>query len=64
MRRYLICYWEERNDIATDLEELIDAEDIKDALDEFSKTKNHKKISSISVVANHFYTPNLDYINK
>lgn len=57
MKRYLICYWEERNDVATDLEELIDAEDIKDALDKFKE--NYKKISSISVVTNHFYTPTL-----
>jgi len=55
MKRYLICYWEERNDVATDLEELVDAEDIKDALNKF--VGNQKKISSISVVTNHFYKP-------
>jgi hypothetical protein len=64
MRRYLICYWTERNDVATDLEDLVDADNIMEALEKFTGTKVFKRITSVSEVANPQYAPNLEYVIK
>lgn len=64
MRKYLICYWTERNDVATDLEDIVEADNIREALDEFITTTVFRKINSISEIINPNYTPNFDYGNK
>jgi hypothetical protein len=61
MRKYLICYWAERNDCATDLEELVDANNIMEALEKFIAFSVFKRITSISEVINPNYTPDFDY---
>lgn len=49
MRRYLIFYWVERNDEATDLEIIVEADNIKDAIKEFEKqVRLFKRISTIT----------------
>jgi hypothetical protein len=53
MKKYLICYWTERNDESTDLEEIIDADNIMQALEEFTATRVFKRITSVSEIANH-----------
>ena len=59
MKKYLICYWTERNDVSTDLEDLIEADNIKEALDKFINIKGFKNITSISVIPN--FIPRFDY---
>ena len=49
MRRYLIWYWVEQNDESTDLEIIIEANNIKEAIDKFEKqVKLFKRISTIT----------------
>lgn len=49
MRRYLIFYWAEQNDEATDLEIIIEASNIKEAINKFEKqVKLFKRISTIT----------------
>jgi hypothetical protein len=64
MRRYLICYWTERNDECTDLEKFIDADNIMEALEKFTASTVFKSIDSISLIVNPNYRPNFDYKNK
>jgi hypothetical protein len=48
MTKYLITYWTERNDESTDVEMIIEAYNITDALKKFlSMNIIHKKIESI-----------------
>ena len=61
MRKYLICYWVERNDEPVDLEAVVEADDIREALDEFILTTIFRKIRSISEIIDVNYTPNFDY---
>lgn len=62
MKKYLICYWAERNDEATDLEDFVEADNIMEALRKFTAGKRVlKKVSSISEVANHNYIPDFNY---
>ena len=62
MKKYLICYWAERNDVSTDLEDLIDADNIKEALDKFIEARGLINITSISVIPN--FIPRFDYENN
>jgi hypothetical protein len=48
MRKYLVCYWTERNDVSTDLEIVIEADNIREALDKFHYTHHYRRVSSIS----------------
>jgi hypothetical protein len=64
MRRYLICYWTERNDCATDLENIVEADNITEALKKFKTNNVFKSINSISEIINPNYTPNFDYENN
>lgn len=64
MKKYLICYWAERNDVATDLEDIVEAESMIEALQEFIDSRVFKSISSISVIINPDYEPDFDYENK
>ena len=50
MRKYLISYWIEQNDEAVDLDVIVEADNIKEALDSFISTERFRKISSISEV--------------
>ena len=53
MRNWLICYYTEKNDECTDLEVIIQAEDIEQALDKFkNKFKVYKRITSITEIKN------------
>jgi len=61
MRRYLICYWTERNDECTDLEEFIDADNIMEALEKFTASSVFKRVTSVSEIVNHNYRPDFDY---
>jgi hypothetical protein len=61
MRRYLICYWAERNDVATDLEELVDADNIMEALEKFTSSSVFKRVTSVSEIVNPNYRPDFDY---
>jgi hypothetical protein len=54
MKKYLICYWAERNDEATDLEEIVEAANIMEAVRNFTKGKRIlKRITSVSEIANY-----------
>ena len=64
MRKYLICYWTERNDCATDLENIVEADNITEALKNFKTNNVFKSIDSISEIINPNYTPNFDYENN
>ena len=57
MRKYLIRYWVERNDVATDLEDVVDAENIMEALEKFTANNVFRKISSVSEIPNVYFTP-------
>ena len=57
MRRYLVCYWVERNDVATDLEEIVEADNIKEALDTFLDNTVCRKVTSISELINFNFIP-------
>jgi hypothetical protein len=61
MRKYLICYWAERNDVATDLEEFINADNMMEALEKFTANNVFKSIDSVSLIVNPNYTPNFNY---
>jgi len=50
MKEYLISYWIEQNDEAVDLDVIVEANNIKEALDSFISTEKFRKISSISEV--------------
>lgn len=57
MRRYLVCYWTERNDVATDLEDIVEADNISEALEKFKTSKVYKSIDSISEIINFEFIP-------
>ena len=57
MRKYLICYWTERNDVATDLEDIVEADNIMEALENFAVSKVFKRVSSISEIPNESFIP-------
>lgn len=49
MRKYLIFYWAERNDEPTDLEIIVKAENIEDAIKQFKKeVSSFKRITTIT----------------
>ena len=50
MRKYLICYWTEQNDVCTDLEDIVEANNIMEALEIFATSKVFKSITSISEI--------------
>ena len=48
MKKYLVTYWKEWNDESTDVEMIIEAYNITDALTQFlNKNIVHKKIESV-----------------
>lgn len=57
MRKYLVCYWTERNDVATDLEDVVEADNISEALDKFKDSTVYKSIDSISEIINFNFIP-------
>lgn len=57
MRKYLVCYWTERNDVATDLEDIVEADNITEALEKFKASKVYKSIDSISEIINFNFIP-------
>jgi len=61
MRKYLICYWAERNDVATDLEEFINADNMMEALEKFTANNVFKSIDSVSLIVNPNYIPDFNY---
>lgn len=60
MKRYLICYWTERNDVSTDLEEIVEADNIMEALEKFTSSRVFKSIDSVSLIVNPNYIPDFD----
>lgn len=50
MKKYLVCYWTERNDVATDLEEIVEANNMMEALEKFTANNIFKSIDSISLI--------------
>ena len=64
MRNYLICYWAERNDCATDLEEIVEADNMMEALEKFTANSVFKSIDSVSLLVNPNYIPDFDYATK
>ena len=64
MRNYLICYWAERNDCATDLEEIVEADNMMEALEKFTANSVFKSIDSVSLLVNSNYTPDFNYKNE
>jgi hypothetical protein len=61
MRKYLICYWTERNDECTDLEKFVEADNMMEALEKFTANNVFKSIDSISLIVNPNYIPEFDY---
>ena len=61
MKKYLICYWAERNDCATDLEDIVEADNITEALKKFKANNVFKSIDSVSLIVNPNYIPDFDY---
>ena len=61
MRKYLICYWAERNDCATDLETFVEADNMMEALEKFTANNVFKSIDSVSLIVNPSYIPDFDY---
>jgi hypothetical protein len=61
MKKYLICYWAERNDEATDLETFVEADNITEALKKFKANNVFKSIDSVSLIVNPNYIPDFDY---
>jgi hypothetical protein len=61
MRKYLICYWAERNDCATDLETFVEADNMMEALEKFTANNVFKSIDSVSLIVNPNYTPDFNY---
>ena len=64
MRKYLICYWAERNDCATDLETFVEADNMMEALEKFTANNVFKSIDSVSLIVNPNYIPDFDYETK
>lgn len=64
MKKYLICYWTERNDVATDLEQIVEADNITQALKKFKANNVFKSIDSVSLIVNPNYTPNFNHTKK
>ena len=62
MKKYLICYWVEKREITTDLEDIVQADSILEALNKFLRTHSDRNITSISVIPN--FIPRFDYENK
>lgn len=51
MKDFIITYWAEQNDEPTDIERIIQAESLTDALDIFQKTTRiYKYIESIKMI--------------
>jgi hypothetical protein len=61
MKKYLVCYWVERNDEPRDLEDIVEAESITEALKNFIETHSDENITSISII--HDFIPRFDYGN-
>jgi hypothetical protein len=61
MRKYLICYWAERNDCATDLETFVEADNMMEALEKFTANNVFKSIDSVSLLVNPNYIPDFNY---
>ena len=61
MRKYLICYWAERNDCATDLEKFVEADNMMEALEKFIASTVFKSIDSVSLIVNPNYIPDFNY---
>lgn len=57
MRKYLICYYVERNDVCTDLEKIVEADDIRHALYSFETSHTFKRIISINELINSNFIP-------
>lgn len=57
MKKYLVCYWTERNDVATDLEDIVEADNISEALEKFKSSTVSKSIHSISEIINFEFIP-------
>ena len=64
MKKYLVCYWAERNDEATDLETFVEADNITEALKKFKANNVFKSIDSVSLIVNPNYTPDFNYENR
>jgi hypothetical protein len=61
MRKYLICYWTERNDECTDLETFVEADNMMEALEKFIASTVFKSLDSISLIVNPNYTADFNY---
>ena len=49
MRRYLLYYYTEQNDVCTDLERIVEAKDISSAINVFNnEVKAYKRITTIT----------------
>tara|TARA_R110000868_G_scaffold323197_1_gene584148 strand:- start:317 stop:496 length:180 start_codon:yes stop_codon:yes gene_type:complete len=57
MKKYLICYWTEQNDVCTDLEDIVEADNIMEALEKFVTSRVFKSISGINELVNVEYLP-------
>jgi hypothetical protein len=61
MRKYLICYWTERNDECTDVEKFVEADNMMEALEKFTANNVFKSIDSVSLIVNPNYIQEFDY---
>ena len=50
MKEYLICYWTEQHNVATDVKQIIKATSLMEALEIFSTNNVFRKISSINEI--------------
>lgn len=57
MRKYLICYYTEQNDVCTDLEKIVEAKSINSALYNFMNNHTYKRVTSISEIIDKNYSP-------
>jgi len=57
MKKYLVSYWTERDDVATDLEHVVESDNITEALEKFKASKVYKSIDSISEIINFNFIP-------
>lgn len=49
MRKYIVYYWAERNDEATDLEKVVHADNIEQAIEKFkSEVSSYKRITTVT----------------
>lgn len=49
MRQYVVCYYTEQNDVCTDVEKIVEADSIEDALIVFKeKVRLYKRIMGIN----------------